>query len=105
MSVKTWISDLLKLAEPAVVVIVGNKCDLAEKRGVDRAGSCHFFTVLIQPLIAVVSALVVLTRLKALDMQQFIRVCALLIYTVLHTYIHSCSSNLVDLVSVVHFKA
>jgi len=69
MSVKSWISDLLKLAEPVVIVIVGNKSDLAEKRGVDRAGSCHFFTVLIQPLIAVVSAPVILTRLKASDVQ------------------------------------
>ena len=39
MSVKTWIDDLRKLVDPAVVVVVGNKSDLTEQRRVDRAGS------------------------------------------------------------------
>ena len=38
---KMWIDDLRKLADPAVVVVVGNKSDLAEKRQVDQAGVCH----------------------------------------------------------------
>jgi len=38
MSVKTWICDLQKLADPTVIVVVGNKSDLDEKRQVDRAG-------------------------------------------------------------------
>jgi len=38
MSVKTWIDELYKLAEPTIVVVVGNKSDLAEERKVDQAG-------------------------------------------------------------------
>jgi len=37
-SVKSWIDDLRKLAEPAIVVVVGNKSDLAESRQVVQAG-------------------------------------------------------------------
>jgi len=36
--VKSWIDDLRKLAEPAVVVVVGNKSDLVESRQVAQAG-------------------------------------------------------------------
>jgi len=38
MSVKMWIDDLQKLAEPTVIVVVGNKSDLAEQRQVLQAG-------------------------------------------------------------------
>jgi len=41
ISVKSWIDDLRKLADPLVVVVVGNKSDLAEQRTVDPAGACQ----------------------------------------------------------------
>ena len=37
-SVKSWIDDLRKLADPAVIVVVGNKCDLANSREIVQAG-------------------------------------------------------------------
>jgi len=41
ISVKSWIDDLRKLADPLVIVVVGNKSDLAEQRRVDLAGACE----------------------------------------------------------------
>jgi len=50
ISVKSWIDDLRKLAEPLVVVVVGNKSDLAEQRTVDPAGALvrAFYTEFMQ---------------------------------------------------------
>jgi len=56
MSVKTWISDLRKLADPVVIVVVGNKSDLAEQRRVDQAGklvcqNCCFMSAILTAVI------------------------------------------------------
>ena len=42
---KSWIDDLRKLADPHVIVVVGNKSDLAEQRHVDQAGQAYCFFV------------------------------------------------------------
>ena len=49
MSVKTWISDLHKLADPSVIVVVGNKSDLEECRQVAKAGFVSAISLLYKP--------------------------------------------------------
>jgi len=46
MSVKSWINDLLRLAEPHVIIVVGNKSDLAEQRRVDQAGTAEQYLLI-----------------------------------------------------------